>query len=86
MYTTRNDPCCACFLFYSMFFSSLSQQGLAPKFVLVTNPNNPLGVIYSKKVMLRIIKWARRRNLHTVVDELYALGTFQVRMIIQVNC
>lgn len=55
------------------------RQGHVPKFLLLTNPNNPLGTIYSPEVMLRMISWARQRNMHTVVDEIYALGVHAVR-------
>ena len=51
------------------------QQGLNPKFVLLTNPHNPLGVIYKPAVILNAISWARKRALHTIVDEIYALST-----------
>jgi hypothetical protein len=53
-------------------------QNHAPKFILLTNPNNPLGTVYSPQVMLQIIQWARQRKLHTIVDEIYALGVHQV--------
>lgn len=52
-------------------------QGLNPRFLLITNPHNPLGVIYSKTVMLNAVSWARKRYLHTIVDEIYALSTHQ---------
>jgi aspartate/methionine/tyrosine aminotransferase len=53
------------------------QQGLKPKFILITNPNNPLGVIYKPEVLVNIVSWARKRKLHTIVDEIYALSTHQ---------
>ena len=51
------------------------QQGLKPRFLLLTNPHNPLGVIYKPPVISNAITWARRRGLQTIVDEIYALGT-----------
>jgi aspartate/methionine/tyrosine aminotransferase len=56
------------------------QKGLNPKFVLLTNPNNPLAVIYSPAVMLRTIQWARKRAMQTIVDEIYALSTHRVSL------
>ena len=95
------------------------QQGLNPRFVLITNPTNrkcvylishlhfdrsidlvhvvlpfslmhfyktrtrthahftALGVIYSPTIIKNIITWARKRGLHTIVDEIYALSTHQ---------
>jgi aspartate/methionine/tyrosine aminotransferase len=54
-------------------------RGLTPKFILLTNPNNPLGTIYTPQVMLRTIQWARKHKMHTIADEMYALGTHSVR-------
>lgn len=56
-------------------FMQARSRGLNPRFVLITNPNNPLGIIYKPNVIANLVKWARRRNLHTIMDELYALST-----------
>ena len=50
------------------------REGLIVKVLLLTNPNDPLGVIYRPHVMLNAISWARSRSMHTVVDEIYALS------------
>jgi aspartate/methionine/tyrosine aminotransferase len=42
---------------------------------LITNPSNPLGVIFGKEVILNAIAWARKRKVHTIMDEIYALST-----------
>jgi aspartate/methionine/tyrosine aminotransferase len=47
------------------------------KFLLLCNPNNPLGTIYREDVIANAIKWARKRSLHTIVDEIYALSTLK---------
>lgn len=60
--------------FFSFLADKNEQKGMTPKFILLTNPNNPLGVIYSREVMLTIVQWARKRRMHTIVDEIYALG------------
>ena len=44
----------------------------------MTNPNNPLGTIYSPEVLKRVVEWARKKGMHTIVDEIYALGTHRV--------
>lgn len=54
------------------------QQGLTVKILLITNPNNPLGVIYSPTTVLHAVEWARKRKMHTIVDELYALSIHDV--------
>mmetsp|Transcript_12047 Transcript_12047/g.26085 ORF Transcript_12047/g.26085 Transcript_12047/m.26085 type:complete len:507 (-) Transcript_12047:31-1551(-) len=50
------------------------RQGLNPKIILLTNPNNPLGTVYEPGVVKRTIRWARSRGMHTMVDEIYALS------------
>jgi len=53
------------------------EKGLTVKILLLTNPNNPLGVIYSPNVIRNSIAWARQtRRMHTIVDEIYALSVF----------
>ena len=42
--------------------------------MLITNPNNPLGVIYEGDIIRNAIQWARKRKLHTIMDEIYALS------------
>lgn len=56
-------------------------KGLVPRFLLLTNPNNPLGVVYRPQVVQSNIAWARKRGLHTIVDEIYALSTHEVRWL-----
>jgi aspartate/methionine/tyrosine aminotransferase len=41
---------------------------------LITNPHNPLGIIYKAEVVATTVTWARKRKLHTIVDEVYALS------------
>ena len=53
-------------------------KGLTPKFILLTNPNNPLGVIYQPQVLRDAIQWARKRNIHTIVDEIHALSAINI--------
>lgn len=51
-------------------------KGCNVKAILLTNPSNPLGVIYSKEAMISCIAWARSKNLHIIVDEIYGLSCF----------
>jgi aspartate/methionine/tyrosine aminotransferase len=50
---------------------------LNPRFILITNPNNPLGVVYSREILLNAVAWARKRKVHSIFDEIYALSTHQ---------
>jgi 1-aminocyclopropane-1-carboxylate synthase len=54
-------------------------KGLRVKFLLISNPQNPLATIYSPEIVRNMIKWARKRGLHTIMDELYALSTHDKR-------
>lgn len=55
-------------------FIEAQSKGMRVKFLLLTNPNNPLAVIHSPDVVRNAIGWARKRGLHTIMDELYALS------------
>ena len=50
------------------------KRGLKVRILLLTNPHNPLGVIYKPTVIRTCIEWARARGMHTIVDEIYALS------------
>lgn len=63
---TRND--------LEKVYCRLIKEGKTVRVLLLTNPNNPLGVIYSPSVMKDCIEWARSKNMHTIVDEIYALS------------
>ena len=40
--------------------------------IVVINPNNPTGAVYSKATLEAITQWARRRNLVQFADEIYS--------------
>ena len=42
--------------------------------MLLTNPNDPLGVIYTPHIMRGAVDWASKRKLHIIVDEIFALS------------
>ena len=47
------------------------------KAVLLTNPNNPLGVCYPASVIRECIAFCQQRRLHYVSDEVYALSAHE---------
>jgi aspartate/methionine/tyrosine aminotransferase len=53
-------------------------DGLRVRILLITNLNNPLGTTYPAGVMKSAVGWARSRNMHTIVDGLYALSCHDV--------
>lgn len=50
--------------------------GHPPKAVLLCNPSNPLGILYSEEEIRLLIDWCRSRKVHLIADEIYALSTF----------
>jgi aspartate/methionine/tyrosine aminotransferase len=50
--------------------------GHTPKVLLIVNPGNPTGVVYTKKQVQTAINWTKRRNIHLIVDEIYALSVY----------
>lgn len=55
-----------------------ADQGQAPKVLVLTNPNNPLGVNYSKKTLEEIYTWVlTETKMHIISDEIYAFSQTQ---------
>jgi len=54
-------------------------QGNPPKALLLTNPSNPLGGVYTEEQLLLAADWTRSRGLHLIVDEIYALSVFSLQ-------
>ena len=49
----------------------LSDPPKGAKAILVNNPNNPTGVVYSKKVLREIVEYAATHKLVILADEIY---------------
>jgi len=57
------------------------EKGLKPKILLLTNPNNPLGTVYSKEIIASAVDWARGKGMHIIVDEIYGLSIHDVSSV-----
>ena len=44
--------------------------------LILTNPHNPLGTIYTKECLKSVIKWANTNDIHVISDEIYALSVY----------
>ena len=44
--------------------------------LILTNPHNPLGTIYSKECLKNVITWANSNQIHVICDEIYALSVY----------
>ncbi len=55
------------------------QRKISPKTqaIIIINPNNPTGAVYSKKVVKKIADLAGEHNLLLISDEIYDLLTFE---------
>lgn len=54
---------------------SLNQEGKVVRILLLTNPDNPTGIMYSKKQLHEIATWCIKNKIHLIVNELYALSS-----------
>ncbi|KAM9495770.1 1-aminocyclopropane-1-carboxylate synthase-like protein 1 isoform 1-T3 [Clarias gariepinus] len=52
------------------------EEGVNIKAVILVNPHNPLGEIYTSEEMISFLNCAKRHELHAVVDEVYMLSVF----------
>jgi len=53
------------------------ETGRAPRVLLLSHPNNPLGICYPPQVMEECIAWCRERRVHLVSDEIYAGSVYR---------
>lgn len=46
------------------------------KGLILTNPSNPLGTMLDKDTLTNLVRFVTRKNIHLVVDEIYAATVF----------
>ncbi|XP_062951850.1 probable inactive 1-aminocyclopropane-1-carboxylate synthase-like protein 2 [Cynocephalus volans] len=51
-------------------------QGKRVRGLMLTNPQNPLGDVYSRDSLKEYLEFAKRYNLHAIIDEIYMLSVF----------
>ncbi|MGH0130478.1 UNVERIFIED_CONTAM: hypothetical protein FKN15_042347 [Acipenser sinensis] len=54
----------------------LDSQGISVRVMILINPHNPLGEIYTPTEMKEFLEFAKRHELHAIVDEVYMLSVF----------
>uniref|UniRef100_A0A671M941 1-aminocyclopropane-1-carboxylate synthase-like protein 1 n=1 Tax=Sinocyclocheilus anshuiensis TaxID=1608454 RepID=A0A671M941_9TELE len=52
------------------------KEGLNIKALILLNPHNPLGEVYSSEEMISFLEFAKMHKLHVLVDEIYMLSVF----------
>ncbi len=55
----------------------LKKKGKKLKMVLITSPDNPTGQEYTSKKLRKIAKWCMDKQIHLVVNEIYALSKIE---------
>uniref|UniRef100_A0A3P9HQ18 Uncharacterized protein n=1 Tax=Oryzias latipes TaxID=8090 RepID=A0A3P9HQ18_ORYLA len=55
---------------------SAKQQGVIIRAIILMNPHNPLADVYTIKEMVAFLNFAKRNELHAIVDEVYMLTVF----------
>ncbi|XP_030056673.1 1-aminocyclopropane-1-carboxylate synthase-like protein 1 isoform X3 [Microcaecilia unicolor] len=58
-------------------------EGRNVKALLLINPHNPLGDVYSLSEMKEFLEFAKRHELHVIVDEIYMLSVFDESVTFQ---
>lgn len=53
-----------------------NQEGITIRAVILMNPHNPLAEIYTQAEMIAFLDFAKRYELHVIVDEVYMLTIF----------
>nr|XP_015213609.1 PREDICTED: probable inactive 1-aminocyclopropane-1-carboxylate synthase-like protein 2 isoform X3 [Lepisosteus oculatus] len=56
--------------------SEATKKGIRVRGLILTNPHNPLGVVYPAEVLMDCLEFAHRYKLHVIVDEIYMLSVY----------
>lgn len=59
------------------------QEGFTIRAVILMNPHNPLAEIYTQTEMIAFLEFAKRNELHVIVDEVYMLTIFDEAVTFQ---
>ncbi|KAM8968323.1 1-aminocyclopropane-1-carboxylate synthase-like protein 1 isoform 2-T2 [Sarcophilus harrisii] len=58
-------------------------EGINVRGLILINPHNPLGDIYSQEQLQEYLDFAKRHELHVIVDEIYMLSVFDESAMFQ---
>ncbi|CAF1285829.1 unnamed protein product [Didymodactylos carnosus] len=62
---------------YRRGYNEAIKNGLTPKCIIITNPQNPQGSFYDEETLMPILEFAAEKQIHVIVDEIYALSIFK---------
>ena len=54
--------------------SDIKNQGKNFKMLVLTNPDNPTGIMYSREKLVEIADWCEANQVHLIVNEIYGLS------------
>ncbi|ORY02997.1 PLP-dependent transferase [Basidiobolus meristosporus CBS 931.73] len=57
--------------------SKAKGEGIRVRAILLCNPHNPLGRCYPAEVLVEILRFANRHQIHVISDEIYGLSWFK---------
>ncbi|KAK3083172.1 hypothetical protein FSP39_015704 [Pinctada imbricata] len=60
---------------FRLCYHSIS-QGKIVRGVVISNPDNPTGRVYTKAEIMDVLEMCAKHQLHVVMDEIYALSVF----------
>jgi aspartate aminotransferase len=63
----------------NIFLLRLNEKHKKQHLLVLNHPNNPTGVIYSKKELTDIAKVCKKHNTLILSDEIYALSTYNIK-------
>lgn len=58
-------------------YERAAKAGHTPRILLLSHPQNPLGVCYPPETVKECIDWCRSRKVHLVSDEIYGASVYQ---------
>lgn len=61
-------------------YRAATEEGHPVKMLIVTNPNNPTGLMYTEAELRMMLRWCRKYNIHLFSDEIYALSVKPKRL------
>jgi aspartate/methionine/tyrosine aminotransferase len=64
---------------------SIDQTSRPPRVLLLSHPNNPLGICYPPDVMTECIDWCREHEVHLISDEIYAGSVYREKKMEKKN-
>jgi len=56
---------------------SIDENGVEPRILLISHPQNPLGICYPPHIVEETIEWCRDNKIHLISDEIYAGSVYQ---------